>query len=49
MGCGCGGKAGSNVWVYTAPMGGTTTYNTEIEAKAAEIRNGGGFITMKPR
>lgn len=43
MGCNCGKKAGVNYsYVYQSPKGVRTTYSTEIEAKAAVIRNGGG-------
>ena len=44
MGCGCGSKnKAPSQFVYTNPMTGkAVTYNSEIEAKAAQIRNGGG-------
>lgn len=43
MACGCrGGSNGTKSFVYTAPDGTTTTYRTEVEARAAQIRNGGG-------
>lgn len=42
MGCNCGGKGGSKTYVYTDPNGNQKTYNSEVEAKAAQIRNGGG-------
>ena len=45
MGCNCGKKASSTEYRYTAPSGSTTVYKTEIEAKAAKIRQGGGTIT----
>lgn len=46
MGCNCGSKASGQAWLYTAPSGQQTKYKTEIEAKAAQIRNGGGQITV---
>lgn len=49
MGCNCGKKAGSLVYVYTSPAGNTQTYNSEIEAKAAKIRAGGGSYTTQSR
>lgn len=50
MGCNCGGKKSAGVvsqYVYTSPSGAKTTYNSEVQAKAAQIRNGGG--TVAPR
>jgi hypothetical protein len=38
MACGCSGS--NNGWNYTAPNGQTTTYRTEVEARAAMIRAG---------
>lgn len=38
MACGC--KGGGNGWNYIAPNGQTTTYRTEVEARAAMIRAG---------
>lgn len=43
-GCNCGKKKGSTSYTYTSPSGQVTTYNTEVEAKAAKIRNGGGEV-----
>ena len=43
MPCGCGGGAASkSEFVYTTTKGVQKTYKTEIEAKAAQIRHGGG-------
>lgn len=44
MGCNCGGSAAAkNVnHVFTDSSGVQRTYRTEIEAKAAQIRSGGG-------
>lgn len=47
MGCNCGQSKKKNV-VYDYTLRGVTkTYQTEIEARAAQIRNSGG--TIKPR
>jgi len=29
-------------WIYTAPNGQKTTYTSEVQARAAQIRNKGG-------
>lgn len=48
MGCNCGGGNGQAlVYVYTAPNGAKTTYNSEVQAKAAKIKNGGGSYYPK--
>lgn len=41
MPCNCGKKRGTATYTYTSATGQTTTYNTEVEAKAAKIRAGG--------
>lgn len=41
MPCNCGKKRGAVTYQYVAANGTTTTYNTEVEAKAAKIRAGG--------
>lgn len=42
MPCNCGGKkSGKAGYTYTAPSGQVTRFATEIEAKAAQVRNGG--------
>lgn len=38
MGCNCGQKS-NTVYVYTDGVGKQSTYNTEVEAKAAKIRD----------
>lgn len=45
MPCNCG-KQGTTQqkYVFVAPNGNQTTYNTEIEARAAKIRYGGGEV-----
>lgn len=47
MGCNCGSKTRKYAYVYTAPSGESKTYNTEVEARAAVIRNNGGTIQTK--
>lgn len=46
MGCNCGkGNQTNQVFVFTHPKTQQqTTYSTEIEARAAVIRNGGGNV-----
>jgi hypothetical protein len=49
MGCNCGqSKNGSREWVYSY-RGVTKVYKTEVEARAAQIRNGGGTITVRAK
>ena len=47
MACGCTQKNGAKSFVYTSPDGKTTTYRTEVEARAAQIRSGGGTYVAK--
>jgi hypothetical protein len=44
MGCNCGGKGNQAKvnFVYVSPKGERKVYKTEVEARAAQIRNGGG-------
>lgn len=51
MGCGCGANQNGQTYtyVYTSPTGSTTTYRSEIEARAAIIRNGGGTFSAVPK
>lgn len=43
MGCGCNKQSQAlQNYVYTSPSGQSKTYRSEIEARAAQIRNGGG-------
>ena len=50
MPCGCQGtKQAQQQFVYTAPTGTRKTYKTEVEARAAQIRNGGGTYVAVPR
>jgi hypothetical protein len=49
MGCGCGKSAQQKFnYRYTSPQGGTTTYKSEIEARAAQIRQNGGTYKAVP-
>lgn len=47
MGCNCGGKNKTQQFLYTSPGGEHKVYKTEVEARAAQIRNGGGKITVQ--
>ena len=48
MGCNCGGtKTAPTKFLYTSPKGENKVYKTEVEARAAQIRNGGGRITVQ--
>jgi hypothetical protein len=49
MGCNCGKKAEQFAYRYTSPAGIVTTFRTEIEAKAAVIRQGGGTWQAVPK
>jgi len=43
MGCNCGQKAQIKMnYVYVSPKGERKVYKSEVEARAAQIRNGGG-------
>lgn len=42
MGCGCGSKKSAVNHVFIDSNGTQRTYRTEIEARAAQIRAGGG-------
>lgn len=49
MACNCGKAAAKQNFAYTHPKtGAKTTYKSEIEARAAQIRNGGGTYTAVP-
>jgi len=51
MACsGCGQKAAQAVqYQFTSPQGKVTVYRTEIEARAAVIRQGGGTVMTVPK
>lgn len=43
MGCNCGQKTSPKMnFVYVSPKGEKKVYKSEVEARAAQIRNGGG-------
>lgn len=43
MGCNCRKAGTSKTFVWKAPDGREIVYRTEIEAKAAVVRNGGSY------
>lgn len=44
MACGsCGSKKSKTTYLHTASNGTKTTYNSEIEARAAVARKGGSY------
>jgi hypothetical protein len=45
VGCNCGSSKKDYVYRYVSPTGSTTTYTTEVQAKAAVIKNKGGRYT----
>lgn len=45
MGCGCNSSKKDVVFRYVSPTGSTTTYTSEVQAKAAVIKNKGGRYT----
>lgn len=47
MPCNCGSKVQKQEFVYTSPKGVTKVYTTEIEARAAAVRAGGGSVTPR--
>lgn len=50
MGCNCGGTAKKFKYIFTNDQGRQFTYDSEIEAKAAQIRAGGvGSIRAEPK
>jgi t-SNARE complex subunit (syntaxin) len=50
MGCNCGGaKTASQQFLYTSPKGESKVYTSEVQARAAQIRNGGGQITVQAK
>lgn len=44
MGCNCGKATPATQYLYTAPDGTQTFYTAEVQARAAQIRNGGGHF-----
>jgi len=50
MGCNCGKTKSTQNFVYTNPAtGAKVIYRTEVEARAAQIRNSGGTYVAVPR
>lgn len=49
MGCACGNKNQAMEFVYVDPKGKSTTYTSEVQARAAQIRNQGGSYTSRPK
>jgi t-SNARE complex subunit (syntaxin) len=50
MGCNCGGtKTQAQQFLYVSPKGEAKVYPTEVQARAAQIRNGGGSITVQAK
>lgn len=48
MPCACGKGNQNRTWIYTSKDGTTTKeYTSEMQARAAVIRAGGGKITVK--
>lgn len=46
--CNCGKAASNRVWVFTSKDGQTVKeYSSEIQARAAVVRAGGGRVTAK--
>jgi hypothetical protein len=49
MGCNCGAKNQTQQFLYVSPRGEHTVYTSEVQARAAQIRNGGGTITVQAK
>lgn len=50
MGCNCGNKNQKMNYIYTDTSGRQHTYSSNVEAKAAQIRaGGGGSIRTEPK
>lgn len=49
MGCNCGKTMATQQFVYTDPKGNQVTYTSEVQARAAQIRNGGGVYVAVAR
>ena len=48
MSCNCGKAQAKINYVYVSPKGDKTTYTSEVQARAAQIRLGGGTYTAVP-
>ena len=49
MCCNCGKAAAQQQYLYTAPDGKQTHYTSEVQARAAQIRNSGGHYVSVPK
>lgn len=49
MGCNCNKTKAATEYVYISPGGQRTTYSSELQARAAQIRNNGGTIQPRPK
>jgi hypothetical protein len=50
MGCNCGGKSAANrIWVFVSKDGVQKEYPSEIQARAAVVRAGGGKVVARDR
>jgi len=47
MPCNCGSKSKNQVWVFVGKDGTQKEYSTEIQARAAVVRAGGGKVVAK--
>lgn len=47
MGCGCGKTTAKQEFIYTGPDGKTVVYTSEVQARAAQIRNSGGSYQVR--
>jgi hypothetical protein len=47
MACNCGKKAAATTWQFVAKDGTTKDYPSEIQARAAVVRAGGGKVVAK--
>lgn len=48
MACNCGKNKTTTTWTYVAKDGTTKDYPSEIQARAAVVRAGGGKVVAKP-
>lgn len=46
MGCNCNKSKGTYVYRYVSASGQTKTYDSEVQAKAAVIKNGGRYTKV---
>jgi hypothetical protein len=50
MACACGKSASTKVWIYTSRDGSETReYTSEIQARAAVVRAGGGRVSSRDK